>query len=51
MYYFWDDNMLDQKRVICAFYKGYGSVDYPYSVQADSVTINYQHISETNPLL
>jgi hypothetical protein len=51
MYYFWDDNMLDQKRVICAFYKGYGSVDFPYSVQDASVSINFQHISETNPLL
>jgi hypothetical protein len=51
MYYFWDDNMLAAKRVICGFYKGYGSVDFPYSVQHSSISINYQHISDKNPLI
>jgi hypothetical protein len=51
MYYFWDDNMLTQKRVICAFYKGYGDKKLPYSIQSERESISYQNISETNPLL
>jgi hypothetical protein len=51
MYYFWNDEMLVQKRVFCAFYKGYGSENYPYGMGVNKGQLNYQHISETNPLL
>ena len=51
MYYFWDDNMLAEKRVVCAFYKGYGNEDFPHRITDSPTPLSYQHISETNPLL
>jgi phage FluMu protein Com len=48
MYYFWDKPMVGCKTVLLGEYVGFGHKEYPYRC---SNFINYEHCSQTNPLL